>query len=139
MGLKRKCLNTLCKICGHHALLPSPFQISICFDRSEEALYSGGYADVWMGKHQGHKVAVKVLKVYSTSNLDKITSVRHHPRLFKVCIEELMVIVIAQTFCKEVVTWKNLCHPNVLPLMGLTMGKKVLCDDFRVDGQWEYH
>jgi len=36
-----------------------------------------------MGKHQGKKVAVKVLKVYSTSDLDKITSVGHHPKLAK--------------------------------------------------------
>jgi len=80
--MKRKCLNTLCKICGRHALLPSPFQIPLCFDRSKDhALYSGGYADVWMGKHQGCKVAVKVLRVYSASDLDKITSVGHHSRL----------------------------------------------------------
>ena len=26
-----------------------------------------------------------------------------------------------QRFCKEVVTWKALCHPNVLPLLGVTM------------------
>jgi len=68
-------------MCGRHALLPSPFQIPLCFDRSEEALYSGGYADVWMGAHQGHDVAVKVLKVYSTSDFNKITSVSYHPRL----------------------------------------------------------
>ena len=27
-----------------------------------------------------------------------------------------------QRFCKEVVTWKALRHPNVLPLLGVTMG-----------------
>ena len=74
-------MNTLCRICGRHALLPSPFQIPLCFDRLEEALYSGGYADVWMGEHQGRKVAVKVLRVYSTSDLDKITNVSRHPKL----------------------------------------------------------
>ena len=26
-----------------------------------------------------------------------------------------------QRFCKEVVTWKALCHQNVLPLLGVTM------------------
>ena len=38
-------------------------------------LYRGGYADVWEGEHGGRKVAVKVLTVYMTSNLDKITRV----------------------------------------------------------------
>ena len=28
---------------------------------------------------------------------------------------------IVQRFCKEVVTWKTLRHPNVLPLIGVTM------------------
>ena len=26
-----------------------------------------------------------------------------------------------QRFCKEVLTWKALCHPNILPLLGVTM------------------
>ena len=77
--MKRKCLNALCKICGRCALVPSPFQIPLCFDRSEQALHSGGYADAWMGKHRGRKVAVKVLRLYVTSDFNKITSVSHHP------------------------------------------------------------
>ena len=70
-------------MCGRQALLPRSFQIPLCYDRSEDALYSGGYADVWMGEHQGRKVAVKVLRVYSTSDLNKVTSVGHYPRLAK--------------------------------------------------------
>ena len=62
-------------MCGRQALLPRSLQIPLCYDRSGDALYSGGYADVWMGEHQGRKVAVKVLRIFSTSNLDKITSV----------------------------------------------------------------
>ena len=27
-----------------------------------------------------------------------------------------------QRFCKEVLTWRALCHPSVLPLLGVTMG-----------------
>jgi len=41
--------------------------------------------------------------------------------LSNVRIEELMIVVIAQRFCEEVITWKSLCHPNVLPLLGVTM------------------
>jgi hypothetical protein len=50
----------------------------------------------------------------------------------KVHIEELMIVAIAQTFCKEVVTWKSLRHPNVLPLLGVTMGKKL----FAMVSEW---
>jgi hypothetical protein len=62
-------------MCGRQALLPRSLQIPLCYDRSDIALYSGGFADVWMGEHQGCKVAVKVLRVHSMSNFDQITSV----------------------------------------------------------------
>ena len=75
--LRKKALSALCKICGRQALLPRSLQIPHCYDRSEDALYSGGYSDVWMGEHQDRKVAVKVLRIYTTSNLDKIVSVSH--------------------------------------------------------------
>ena len=87
---------------------------------------------MWMGEYQGRKVAVKVLKVYSTSDFNKITSVGHHSRFAKVRIEELMIVAIVQMFCKEVITWKSLCHPNVLPLLGVTMGKRV----FAMVSEW---
>ncbi|KAF9644930.1 kinase-like protein, partial [Thelephora ganbajun] len=96
----RKCLAASRRICGRQALLPRSAQIPICYNRLDNPLYRGGYADVWKGEHQGRDVAVKVLRVYSTSDFDKITS----------------------RFCKEVVTWKILRHPNVLPLLGVTMG-----------------
>jgi serine/threonine protein kinase len=38
----------------------------------------------------------------------------------------------AQTFCREVVTWKTLCHPNVLPLLGATMTE----DRFVMVSEW---
>ena len=34
-----------------------------------------------MGEHRGRKVAVKVLRVYSESDFNKIISVSHHPGL----------------------------------------------------------
>ena len=73
--LRKKCLSALCKICGRRALLPRSLQISLCYDRLDNPLYRGGYADVWKGEHQGRHVAVKVLRVYSTSDFDKIMNV----------------------------------------------------------------
>jgi len=40
--------------------------------------------------------------------------------------------MIAQTFCKGVVTWKTLRHPNVLPLLGVTMGGRL----FAMISEW---
>ncbi|KAF9644941.1 kinase-like protein [Thelephora ganbajun] len=100
--LRRKCLSALCKICDRQALLPRSVQISLCFNQTDMPLYEGGFANVWKGQHQGHEVAVRVLKVYLTSYFEKIT----------------------RRFCKEVMIWKALCHPNVLPLLGVTMGNR---------------
>ena len=90
--LRKKCLSAVYKICGRQVLLPSSLQIPLCYDRSDDALYSGGYADVWMGEHQGCKVAVKVLRVYTTSNINKITSVGHSSNFPEVHFKVLMAI-----------------------------------------------
>ena len=41
-----------------------------------------------------------------------------------------------QKFCKEAVTWRTLHHPNVLPLIGVTMTetKFVMVSDWMVNG-----
>jgi hypothetical protein len=36
----------------------------------------GGYADVWKGEYQGRPVAAKVIRVYSTTDWNKIRKVR---------------------------------------------------------------
>ena len=90
--LRKKALSTLCKICGRQALLPRALQIPPCYDRSDDPPYSGGYADVWMGEHQGRKVAVKVLRVLLTSDLDKITKVGRSQRLPAACVKVLIEI-----------------------------------------------
>lgn len=73
--LRKKCLSTLSKICGRQALLPRSIQIPLCYDRLDTPLYRGGFGDVWKGNYEGREVAVKVLVVYLSSNLDKITRV----------------------------------------------------------------
>ena len=40
-------------------------------------MYRGGFADVWKYQHQGREVAVKVLRVYATSDLEVIIRVGH--------------------------------------------------------------
>ena len=75
--LRKKTLSALCKICGRQTLLPTSLQIPFNYDRSSLPLGSGGCADVWMGEHQGRKVAVKVLRLSTSSNLETFISVGH--------------------------------------------------------------
>ncbi|KAF9646874.1 kinase-like protein [Thelephora ganbajun] len=112
--LRRKCLSTLCRICDRQGLLPRSVQIPLCFNQADIPLYEGGFANVWKGQHQGREAAVKVLKVYETSDFEKIM----------------------RRFCKEVMAWKALCHPNVLPLLGVTMGNRrfIMVSEWMADG-----
>ena len=41
-------------------------------------------------------------------------------------------MLIAQRFCKEVLTWKALRHENVLPLLGVTMSN----NQFAMVSEW---
>jgi len=43
-------------------------------------LYRGGYGDVWKGKYHNQDVAVKVIRTYSTDELQKIIHVGYWPR-----------------------------------------------------------
>ena len=45
-------------------------------------------------------------------------------------VDELMLI--AQRFCKEVLTWKSLRHQNILPLLGVTMSN----NQFAMVSEW---
>jgi len=78
LQLRTKCLSALCRICGRQVLLPRSLHIPLCYNRLDTPLYHGGFADVWKGEHQGLQVAVKVLRVYTTSDLGKIASVGPH-------------------------------------------------------------
>lgn len=97
--IQKKCVGVMRKICGRQALIPRSVQIQLCCDRSGTPLYQGGYADVWKAEYGGREIALKVLRVFSVSDVEKITS----------------------RFCKEVVAWRTLRHPNILSLLGVTM------------------
>ena len=68
-------MGALKLICGRCALLPRSLQIPVSYDRFSAPSYHGGFADVWEGKHLGRAVAVKVLRIYSTSELSKVAGV----------------------------------------------------------------
>ena len=75
--IRKKCLESLYRTCGHHALLPRSLKIPVCYDRTGTALYRGGFADVWKGQHCGRDVAVKVIRTYSDDDLQRVIGVRY--------------------------------------------------------------
>ncbi|KAF9642199.1 kinase-like protein [Thelephora ganbajun] len=114
----RKCLRILYRICGRQALLPASLEIPLCHDPREHPVCRGGFADVWKTRYDDREVAAKVLRTSLRSNYERIRK-----RFF-------------QRFCREVLTWKALRHPNVLPLLGVTMTETqfVMVSEWMVKG-----
>ena len=135
LPLRKKCLKTLCKICGNQELLPSSLQIPIRYDPSGRALYSGGYADVWKGLHQDYSVAIKVLRVYSTSDFDKIKSVS--------CECTIQHYAGELTFtCPEILQGSrnvgNAPPSQRVAALGSDNDRPQICNDIKVDDEREH-
>ncbi|KZP29973.1 kinase-like protein [Athelia psychrophila] len=64
---------------------------------SENPVQGGSFGDVFRGDMAGCVIAVKVIRVYQESNMDKIL----------------------KSFSREAVIWRQLSHPNVLPFYGV--------------------
>jgi len=111
--IRRRCLRYLYKTCGRQALLPRQLSIPLCYDPNGIPFCSGGFADVWEGQHDGQEVAAKVLRVYPGSDLERVK----------------------KSFCREVIIWAALRHPNILPLLGVTTGHRfVIVSEWMVRG-----
>ncbi|KAF9644736.1 kinase-like protein [Thelephora ganbajun] len=88
---------TLRRLAGIHGRVPDSIMITENIEVGEEIRASGGFADTRAGRYKGHLVAVKILRV---SMQDDILKIR-------------------KQFCKELVLWSTLSHPNVLKPVGV--------------------
>ena len=73
-----KLFNELCKMCSRHRVVPKSMHIPDCSKDAVE-VECGGFANVSQGTYEGRQVAVKVVRVYITSDLDVILSVSLPP------------------------------------------------------------
>ena len=74
---QKKSLRLLYRTCGYYAIVPSTLKVLVDYDRTGDALYRGGYADVWKGECSGRDVAIKVIRLYSKDVLQKVVNVGH--------------------------------------------------------------
>ena len=73
-------------------MLQRSSQIELCYDPASVAYCYSGFAGVWKGKHHGLEVVTKVLRIYATSGLHKITRVsRRWCSLLHVFVDMLTV------------------------------------------------
>ncbi|KAF9642913.1 kinase-like protein [Thelephora ganbajun] len=108
--IRETCLPTVYKICGSQAMVPRSLEIPLCYDPREDPVCHGDVADVWRGRYHDQEVAAKVRRVYLRGDLSRTR----------------------RRFCREVVTWRALRHPNILPLLGVTMTQ----NQFVIVSEW---
>jgi len=69
-----KLFNELCKNCSRHQVVPKSMHIPDCSEGSVE-VECGGFANVFRSTYKGCQVAIKVVRMYITSDTDIILSV----------------------------------------------------------------
>ena len=74
-----KLLNRLCKMCDDQRTLPGtmviPENALILPPEEERPRFEGGFGIVYKGTYRGRAIAIKSMKLYTTSNLDEYLSV----------------------------------------------------------------
>lgn len=83
------------------------------------------------GEHRGRPVAIKHLRVKTKDDFGKIFKVSNCTRSATLW---LLTYSTSQRLCREVIIWKRLSHPNVLPLLGVSVSKNP--QYFRIVSEW---
>jgi len=94
--------------------------------RVGRVLCHGGFADVSGGEYLGFPVAIKRLKMDEDSDrsfgVPSVNSEHYHHSS------------LTQRLCREIIGWKHLSHPNILPLLGVSVSTDPHC--FRILTEW---
>jgi len=83
----------------------------------DQILASGGFSDVRRGRYMGRLVAVKTFRVWIGDDFQKIRKVSNN-HIFSTSWGTALIVLL-QHFCKEVILWSTLSHPNVLKFSGV--------------------
>ena len=76
LDIRRKSVQILRKVCGSQTILPRSCVISDNISKEGDiAFASGGFADVWKGRHNDNTVCIKAFRAYTAENLSKIKQV----------------------------------------------------------------
>ncbi|KAG6856717.1 hypothetical protein H0H87_001506 [Tephrocybe sp. NHM501043] len=86
-------------------LYPVCYELNDVVQEGQHPLIAGGFADIYKGNFEGQVVALKVIRVYQTTQIEHL--LKH--------------------ISKEAILWGQLTHPNVLPIYGLYRFQSRIC------------
>jgi serine/threonine protein kinase len=112
-ALKRRHVKALVRLSAATGLYPECLVLE-GIEITGDAVGGGGFADIFKGRLVDQEIAVKVLKVYQKSDIEKLLKVTLKYVIFVMSTEGHF-----QEFSSEAVTWRQLFHPNVLPFYGV--------------------
>ena len=128
-GVSRRSSQLLYKICKARGILPASYIIQPEHTHVGEFGWRGGFADVSKGEYRGRSVAIKHLRIGRKDEFDNIFKVGNYIQLMhRSCSPS------TKQLCREVLIWKRLSHPNVLPLLGVSWSKDP--QYFRIISEW---
>jgi serine/threonine protein kinase len=120
---RRKYIAVLRKLSGNRGILPASHMIRHGLNKlGERPVGGGGFADVWEGSYRCQKVAIKVPRLYLSTDPAKAKKVS---LLYQILNRQRFNI--HQRFCKEAIVWSHISHPNVLPLIGVATSPFKFC------------
>jgi len=108
-------VSALNKLSQRSGLCPACLIIRGVQKTSSYPITGGSSGEIWKGKIGSHNVAIKILRQYVVSNRDAFLKV--YASL--VLVPRYLDVDGLQKFSREIVTWRQLFHPNVLPFYGV--------------------
>ena len=127
-----KFLNKLGKMCSQLKTIPDSIRIEDYSDDPTIEEHGGGCATVTRGEYQGRPVAIKTLHQYLVHDPEErfcVSAERSDPVGDPISIQAL------QKFRREVLAWRHLQHPNILPFIGVILERH----RFAMVSEWMDH
>ncbi|KAG5353082.1 hypothetical protein C0989_010464 [Termitomyces sp. Mn162] len=93
------------RLSEHSGLYPVCYRLKGVEQVEAEPVTAGGFADIYKAKFQGQVVCLKVIRLYQNSQLE----------------------YVLKKVTKEVILWRQLFHPNILPMYGIYRYNNQLC------------
>ena len=123
IDLRRKSVRTLRRVCGSQTILPRSCILSENISKEGDTPFaSGGFTDVWKGRHNGNRVCIKTLPAYTAENPSKIKQVRSSGFMRSVRLSRLAVAFVPRNRDLEAPLSPERparagCLPEIVPIM----------------------